>query len=130
MNITPTSFFIFILVTFFAFILTFSIETTIGHLAFWLDEVSSLLTLNDIAHYTFGGIIIPLFLYPPGFKLLAHILPFRYIIAFPLEIISNSIKPQQIIYGIFIQLAWITFFSFCSSLLWKKGIVKYSAFGG
>lgn len=120
----------FILVFVLAFVLTFAIETFIGASSFWLEEVNSMINLRDIADYTFGGVFVPIFLFPPIFKTIATILPFRYTLALPLEILNETLTSRDQAIAITIQIAWILFFAISSKILWSRGIKRYSAYGG
>lgn len=109
---------------------SFLIDTIIGLLAFWMDEVTSLENLADIADYTFGGKLAPIFLFPPLLQQVAWLLPFRYTMSFPLELITGTLSAHQIYFGLLVQLFWIVLFALTSNILWHLGIKKYAAVGG
>lgn len=113
-----------------ASIISFLIETAIGFLAFWMDEISSLENLADIADYTFGGKLAPIFLFPPFLQSIAILLPFRYMTSFPLEMLAGTLSTQDTIIGFSIQSAWIFCLAILNLFLWKTGIQRYSAIGG
>jgi len=130
LHLQLSNMFLFFIALIMAFFINFSLETLMGMAGFWLDEVTSLSNLRDILDYTFGGIIVPIYLYSGIFKTIADLLPFRYSVAFPFEIFTNSLSFPELIIGFSIQLGWILLFTLLSVCLWHKGIQKYSAYGG
>lgn len=130
LNLNPTLLLQFLLALVLSAILSFLLETIIGLLAFWMDDVSSLLNLNDIADYTLGGRVAPIFLFPALLQQIAFILPFRYLVSFPLELLLGTLSNSQILQGFTIQLFWISTFTLISLVLWRSGIRLYSALGG
>lgn len=108
----------------------FLIETIIGLSGFWSEEVTSFDNFVDIAKFTLGGRVIPLFLFPAGIRVLANILPFRYLAVFPLEIMTGAVNNKEIVIGLTIQSLWLVVFIIFAKVLWKKGLRKYSATGG
>jgi len=111
-------------------ILAFYRDHLIGLLAFWLDDISAINDFFDISEFTFGGRVVPIFIFPPLLKSIAFILPFRYFTVFPLEIITGTLSPTQIFTGLSIQLVWLCLAVYATSMFWKKGVRRYSAFGG
>lgn len=110
--------------------IAFTIETVIGLLTFWMDEVSSIENFHDIIQYTFGGRIAPLFLFPPAIKFVAEVLPFRYVLSFPLEILVGSLTNAEISLGFGVLIFWLVIFGVVAWILWRQGIRRYSAYGG
>lgn len=111
-------------------LLAFLIQTTIGLLGFWLDEVTSLNDLLNIATITIGGRAVPVFLYPVWLFTLAQALPFRYLTSFPTEIVTNQLNSNQTIIGLFLQSMWIGLFLGLCWLLWLRGMRSYTTSGG
>jgi ABC-2 type transport system permease protein len=77
-----------------------------------------------------GGRLIPLFLFPPLVRSLSNLLPFRYIISFPLEILSGQVSSLEIQQGFLLQVSITTILFGFTAILWHRGIIKYSAIGG
>lgn len=113
-----------------SFILSFLVQTCIGYIGFWLEEVSSLNEIMYIADVTIGGRAIPAFLFPPLLFSLTSYLPFRYLTAFPIEIVSGSLSVQQIKLGLVVQFCWIGIFGLGALFFARYGLKKYSAYGG
>ena len=111
-------------------LLYFSIQTCVGYVGFWLEDVSGILNFITISDYTIGGRFIPYFLLPPTIQTLTQYLPFRYLHAFPAEVLSNSLTSKELNIGITMQAIWLLVFLIIAIALWKKGIKRYGAVGG
>lgn len=112
-----------------AFILTFVIDQCIGILAFWLDDIQALGDGYDFLIHIFSGQLIPLFALPQAIQKISSMLPFRYTLSLPLEILLGKLTMKEIFIGLSTQTAWLVFFIISLWFLWKKGVVQYSAVG-
>lgn len=119
-----------IVATILALVLNFTLELIMGYVGFWFEDISGILNLKDIGEYTFGGLLVPVFLFPETIRQIAYLLPFRYTRAFAIEIISGALSTNQIIEGLTIQFAWVALACLTAQFLWKQGVRKYGAFGG
>jgi ABC-2 type transport system permease protein len=128
--LTPVTALLFPLTILLSTATSFLIDTIIGLMSFWMDEVTSLENLSDIALYTLGGKLAPIFLFPSTFQKIANLLPLRYMFSFPLEVITGALTPNQILFGLVTQFAWIVILIIATNFLWQSGVKKYSAVGG
>lgn len=108
----------------------FSIDNFIGIAGFWFDQVYSIKNLIVTADLSLGGRLIPIFMFPPLLRQISTFLPFRYLVSFPVEILSNTLSLRQIVTGLTIQITWLLALWFLSVILWRKGNKKYGAYGG
>lgn len=113
-----------------AAVLAYLFETMIGELAFWTSEISGIRDFEKIMAFIFGGEVIPVFLFPPFLKVVGSLLPFRYYISFPAEVLSGALSTPQILEGIGIQVVWVAVLSMVTIWLWRTGIKRYGAIGG
>jgi ABC-2 type transport system permease protein len=67
----------------------------------------------------------------PGVMQVAAIaLPFRYMVGFPVEVLSGHLDPAGLAQGFAIQLGWLAVALAFSALLWRRGLRRYEAVGG
>lgn len=111
------------------YILGFVYKITLALLAFWFTEIGGILHMSDILIFTFAGYIAPLFLFPDLLGRIAVILPFSYILYFPVITFQGKVSGQEFIKIIVTQLVWIFVFSCIYKLLWNKGLKKFTAVG-
>lgn len=120
---------IFIISCFLSATIMFMIDICIGICAFWMETTESLEDLFDMLLHLFSGRLAPLFMLPIFMQNIAFITPFRYLLSFPIEIITGKISPTQVVIGIGFQLFWLTLSIFVYKVLWGKGIRRYTAVG-
>lgn len=120
---------LFLLALTLGFALRFIYEGFMGVSTFWLLDVHGFAAI--VGHLTglFTGSLIPLSIMPPFLLSVAKLLPFRYFVSFPLEIVLGQIAGWEIFWGFLGGLAWILFFALLYRPFMKRGIKKYEAVG-
>lgn len=113
-----------------ASVLYFIIQEIVGYLGFWFEEVSSLNDLLSVLDITVGGRAMPIYLFPGWLFSFASVLPFRYLNAFPVEVMMGTVNRDQVLFGFGIMLGWIMVLGLLARLLWFKGLQRYGAYGG
>jgi len=88
------------------------------------------LALQDSLVFLLSGIVAPVALLPPLLQMTAKALPFRYMVGFPVEILTQSLPQSEILMGFGVQAAWLALAALLAALLWKTGLRRYSAIGG
>ena len=99
-------------------------------LAFWTTDFSAMLAVQDALVFLLAGQVAPLAVLPPALQMLAMVLPFRYMLGFPVEVITNQLDATGLLIGFGVQLAWVTVALVLSMLLWRRGLKRYEAVGG
>lgn len=99
-------------------------------LAFWASRSDALLALQDSLVFLLSGVVAPIALLPQMLQSAARILPFRYMVGFPVEILTHSLSSQELIAGFSLQTAWLALAIALSAALWSIGLRRYSAIGG
>jgi len=102
----------------------------IALLAFWATRADALLALQDSFIFLLGGLVAPIRLLPDGMRALATLLPFRYMVAFPVELLTGRLPPNEVTYGFLIQAGWLLVTLALYTVLWRKGLKHYTAVGG
>jgi len=124
-----------VLLTFIALALAASLRflmgTTLAVTGFWIEHVENLnLVVNQGAWALFGGMIVPLETFPPPLRQVANLLPYRYSLSFPLELIGGRLSGAEIWTGFLCSLGWTFFFFLLLRRLWRHGLRSYTAYGG
>jgi ABC-2 type transport system permease protein len=123
-------FFVFWIALLFAWGLRFLWGLWIAMLAFWATRADALLALQDSMIFIFSGMIAPVAILPDTLQKLAEFLPFRYMVGFPVEILTANLTTQQILIGMTMQSFWFSITALSSWIVWRKGLMRYSAIGG
>ena len=74
--------------------------------------------------------VAPIALLPEPLATLARVLPFRYMVAFPVEVLTGQLDATGILTGLGIQLLWLVVAAALARGLWATGLRRYSAIGG
>ena len=99
-------------------------------LAFWATRADALLALQDSLTFLLAGQVAPVALLPAALRMAATVLPFRYMIAFPVEVVSGSLGRGETVMGFAFQLGWLVVTLALYRLLWCRGVQRYTAVGG
>ena len=114
----------------FAWLLRFFWGYWLALLAFWATRADALLALQDSLIFLLGGQVAPTRLLPPLIQVFSTVLPFRYMAAFPVEIITGQLSQAEMLAGFGIQTFWLAVALALYAILWRKGVRHYAAVGG
>jgi len=112
-----------------AFFISFTFKMIIGLLAFWFKDIRGLYNLVDIVTIVFAGYVVPLEFFPSTLKNVSYLLPFAYMIYYPVIIIQGKLLLWEILRIVGIQFLYLSLFLVIQRLLWKKGIKEFTAIG-
>lgn len=118
-----------IIIMIFAYFLFFTYKIIIGLIAFWLIDIGGFLQLQEMFILVFAGYVIPLEFLPKWLENIANILPFSYMIYYPIISFEGKLVHSQLIWIILFQAIWLFILILIYNFLWKKGLQKYSAVG-
>lgn len=114
----------------FAWALRFFWGYWLALLAFWSTRADALLALQDSLVFLLAGQVAPVALLPGLLQKAAVILPFRYMLGFPVEILTGQLDTAAIFTGLGLQIGWLAAALVLYSIMWKTGVRRYSAVGG
>jgi ABC-2 type transport system permease protein len=112
-----------------AMALRFLVEWTLATAAFWITRMAALNQAYYVAMLFLSGQVAPLALFPPVIQALGTILPFRWMVSFPVEVLLGRLGPSEVVVGYLAQAAWIGASLLVLRLAWRAGTRKYSAVG-
>ncbi len=112
-----------------AALLLFLLEWTIGLAAFWITKTNALFQLYSSVYFFLAGFIAPLSLLPEPAQVAASILPFRWILSYPVEMALGTSGPQEIAIGFAMQVVWIGLLLGILRFAWSHAASRYSAVG-
>ncbi|MCG8451294.1 MAG: ABC-2 family transporter protein [Pirellulales bacterium] len=113
-----------------AFLLGFFLEASMGMIAFWFLEVTSLLFVYMLFTFFFSGHMFPLDILPEPWRTFVDFLPFKYMAYFPAAIFLGKIEGAELVQGLAIQTGWVVFFIILARRLMHSGFHRYSGYGG
>ncbi len=126
----PHLFFAFLASLVMGFMIGFFLEAAIGMIGFWFLEVSSLLFLYMLFSFFLSGHMFPLTLLPDSIEPFVSFLPLKYLAYFPAAVFLGKIPPDELAMEMVIEAAWLVFFMIVCRVAYKRGVARYSGFGG
>ncbi len=109
--------------------IAFSIDVAEGSLAFWMDDIAGIIRARGLFALVLSGQLVPLELMPKWSHGFLMAQPFRYIISFPLEIITGSLTSTQLAAGATMQVVYTIAFVWLARTVWRRGQYSYAAVG-
>ena len=97
--------------------------------AFWTTRVSALNQTYYVALLFLSGQVAPLSLFPGFVQAIGLALPFRWMIAFPLDLLLGNLTVGETLVGFAAQMAWIGVALVLVRVAWRAGVRQYSAVG-
>jgi ABC-2 type transport system permease protein len=111
-------------------LLQFFISYAMAMLAFWLLEISTFIFILFAFEYLASGHLFPLDVLPPLLKQILFLTPFPYQLYFPISIYLGRVAGSEMWRGLAIQFIWVLAAYVFARFMWRRGVKKYSAFGG
>jgi len=130
-NLQPSLLLFFVAAVLVGWLARLAVSGSIALLSFWIEDVTTLnLILNGGIWALLGGMIVPVATFPEKIRYIAELLPYRYMLSFPIEIFSGRLSTTAIYQGFATALLWIALFSLIMRIIWKCGLKTYTAYGG
>ena len=112
-----------------AFAVRFLVEWTLALAAFWATRISAVNQTYFVALLFLSGQIAPLSLFPRWVELAASVLPFRWMVAFPVELLLGRLSPREALAGFGAQVVWLMLSLALLQGVWRASVRRYSAVG-
>lgn len=121
--------FVFWPAIFLAFALRFVLEWVLAMIAFWTIRTDAVNQVFVLIVLFFSGQFAPLALLPAPLQLAATILPFRWMIAFPISLLLGQLTLTEAASGLLAQGVWLILSGVLLKFVWRAGLRHYSAVG-
>ncbi len=112
-----------------AFILRFLLEWTLALAAFWTTRTGAINQIYFVLVLFLSGQIAPIALFPYPIRVAATVLPFRWMIGFPVELLLGRLTLGDALTGLMAQAAWLGVSLVLLRIVWRAGVRVYSAVG-
>lgn len=129
-KLTTGRIFVFLLALFMSLILNFMIVFSISMFSFWIYEIWGLFVIFNLLNSVVCGGVFPLDIFGKNILRLFDYLPFKYVIYYPVNILTGKTDISFAGHIILLQLFWICVMLLIVNFLWKMGMKKYTAAGG
>ena len=109
--------------------LHFLLVIPIQAIAFWADNVWSLMIAQRIAITFLGGQLVPISLFPEWTQAILLWLPFPYLYSFPTRSLMGSVSLAEWAFGIVVGTLWCALAAGIGRWIWRRGDLQYSGVG-
>ena len=113
-------------------VLYFALAACLEMVAFWADNVWSLMVLLKLVLHFLGGGLLPLVLFPGALRAGLELTPFPYLVSFPLRFLMQGaagVNTAEAVRGFTVMGLWIFGLSVLAGLIWRRGSREYSGVG-
>jgi ABC-2 type transport system permease protein len=129
LSVTPASLLAFLPALLMAMALRFIVEWTLALAAFWVTRMAAINEAYYVAMLFLSGQVAPLAFFPAPVQVIAAILPFRWMVSFPVETLLGRLSALEIAGGYAVQALWIGVALLLLRTAWRAGVRRYSAVG-
>jgi ABC-2 type transport system permease protein len=112
-----------------AWLLSYLVQCAFGLLAFWLDKSDGLFEMWMAAWGVLSGYVAPLAFFPETVRPVLRCLPFRAMLGLPVELLGGFVAPADAWVELAVGAAWTGVAWALVAVLWRRGLVRYGAFG-
>ncbi len=112
-----------------AWLISFSVFFTIGALALFLTETMALGTAYFAVFSLFSGYLMPLDTLPPPIPTLANWLPFKFMLAVPVTMMTRRLPIATCVHLLGGQLVWVALTLALARWTWSRGIKRFESVG-
>jgi viologen exporter family transport system permease protein len=98
--------------------------------AFWTTRISAVNRAYFVVLMFLSGRVAPVGLLPQVLQTVGDALPFRWMVAFPVELMIGRVTPRDAAVGLVAQLGWIAGGGVVLRLLWPRAVRRFASVGG
>ncbi len=128
-DIEPWAAALFVPALLLAFALRFLLEWSLALAAFWTTRVTAVNQTYFALHAFLSGRVAPMALLPSLVQTVAGVLPFYWMLAFPVELLLGRLTIEEAWRGLGTQALWVVLALGILSSLWRVAVKRYSAVG-
>jgi len=127
--VSAGAFVLFVLSLALAFVLNFLVFWCVALVGFWLTEIGYLFEAVRIVIIAASGGILPLAVLGPDASSVLTLLPFRFTIQFPTELLTGRIPPESVLGSFAVAIFWMVVLAALGQVIWSRGIRRFAAVG-
>jgi ABC-2 type transport system permease protein len=109
--------------------LRFATDWAVATLAFWTTRMGAVGAAHRTIILFCAGNLAPLALFPAPFRTLTLFLPYRWMVAFPIELLLGRLTPGETLAGFAAQGLWLAIGAAAGRRLWGAGLRRYTGVG-
>ena len=126
----PTLLVVFFLSLAGAWCINFFAMALVGSLAFYLESSTGVFEIWLITFMVLSGYVVPLELFPSWARDIANVLPFRYTLGFPVEVVTGLLDVRTALSQLAMQWVQAAIMATSGILAFRAGLRRFGAYGG
>jgi ABC-2 type transport system permease protein len=111
-------------------LLTLLVNLAIGCLSFFTESSVKVMDLYLVLFIVMSGYTIPVELFPAQLRRASDLLPFRYQVGLPVELLTSAHPPAEALALLAAQWGYVALMLLVTASLWKRGVARFEAYGG
>lgn len=108
---------------------SFLLDMALGTLAFWFEDANEIRRYKDVFQEVASGVLIPFAAMPEKLQFVLGLLPFRYTLSAPLEVLLGQVEGTRALALLGQQAAWMAVLGFVLWVLYRAGLKRYAVPG-
>ncbi|HZB67580.1 MAG TPA: ABC-2 family transporter protein [Ornithinibacter sp.] len=129
-DLTPARVVLVVAAVVLAYVLSIVMASAVALAGFWTTQTTNLWMLWWGLGSFASGWVAPLELMPEWLRNLAVVLPFRYTLGFPVELMSGRLDGPEVAVGFLVGAVWTAGFALFYVVVWRRGIRRFQAVAG
>jgi ABC-2 type transport system permease protein len=113
-----------------AWVMTLLVNFIVGSLSFFMESSLKLMDVWLVLFFGFSGYLMPIDLFPGLLGRIAKFLPFRFQIAFPVELMTGAHDRADACRLLAAQGLWVLALLAVTVFAWRRGLQRFAAYGG
>ncbi len=113
-----------------AWLLSLFVNFIVGCTAFFAESSVKFMDAWLVFYFVLSGYLVPIDLFPPAVRAALEWLPFRYLLGFPVELMTGALSRGDAAALLARQWAWVVVGLGGTSLMWRRGLRRFAAYGG
>jgi ABC-2 type transport system permease protein len=113
----------------FAWLITYAIMFAIGALSFFLTRAMGIFSLYFLLFTLLSGYLMPIPMLPEPIATIAEWLPFRFMLALPVELMTERMATDRVLLLMGVQVLWTVASISIAMFVWQRGVRRFEAVG-
>jgi ABC-2 type transport system permease protein len=113
-----------------AWAVNFAVMAVIGTMGVFVESSLALFDVWLAFYFVLSGYILPLELLPARVLAIARWLPFRFVLSFPVELITGHLSRHELLVALGVQWAYVLVIALFALRLWRAAVARFAAYGG
>jgi viologen exporter family transport system permease protein len=101
----------------------------VGMVSFWTTRATGLFDMFLAVELLLSGRLIPMRFLPDWATGIADVLPFKWVLGFPIDTLVGELSAGQLLRGLGMQFGWLAVCAGLVALTWRFAIRRYTAVG-